>query len=335
MFVAVKCNPDKKVLQLLANLGTGFDCASKCEIEEVLALEGVTANDIVYAHPCKTASYLRYAREQKVGLMTFDNAEELHKIKRNFPDARLLLRISTDDSKALCQFSMKYGAHSETVPELLQLAADLHLNIVGVSFHVGSGSYDPNAFVMAVRDAKRVFHLAEEYGYKMRLLDVGGGYQSDNFEDIAKVLGPCLNSLFPEREGYEIIAEPGRYFVSSAFTFAAHVIARRTVTEKNTGVKSYMLYLNDGVYGNFSGVMFDHQHPTPRILKSGDAYYYGNNPDLSQLTKYSIWGPTCDGIDVITKKCHLQDGIDTGDWLYFEEMGGECNQYPSFWTLES
>lgn len=318
--LAVKCNPDQKVLQLLAALGTGFDCASKQEISDILDL-GVSPERIVYAHPCKTASYLRYARSQDVALMTFDNAEELQKIKKTYPDARLLLRICTDDSKALCQFSMKYGAHMESVPELISLAAGMDLNLVGVSFHVGSGSYDPNAFRLAVEDAKRVFNMAAGYGYRMSLLDVGGGYQHDNFEEIAKVLGPTIDELFPK--DVKVIAEPGRYFVSSAFTIAAHVIARRTVTDKKTGDKSYMLYLNDGVYGNFSGVMFDHQIPVAKVLKSKDAFYYEKRHDPKTLVKYSIWGPTCDGIDCITKKCLLPDGIETGDWLYFEEMGGK------------
>src|SRR5690606_18716484 len=118
----------------LAALGTGFDCASKTEIQEILNL-GVNPSRIVYAHPCKTASYLRYAAQEGVGLMTFDNVEELQKIKRIYPNARLLLRISTDDSKALCQLSLKYGAPLATVPELLQTAVELSLNVVGVSFH--------------------------------------------------------------------------------------------------------------------------------------------------------------------------------------------------------
>lgn len=322
MLAAVKCNPDRKVLELLAALGTGFDCASKTEIQEILSL-GVDPSRIVYAHPCKTASYLRYAAHEGVGLMTFDNVEELQKIKRIYPNARLLLRISTDDSKALCQLSLKYGAPLATVPELLQTAVELSLNVVGVSFHVGSGSYDPTAFRMAVNDARLVFDQALAFGYEMSILDVGGGFQYDNFEDIARVLGPAVDSQFgPE---VRVIAEPGRYFVSSAFTIATHVIARRTVIENtNSDQKSYMLYLNDGVYGNFSCIIFDHQHPVPKLLKSGGKFHYeAPRNDSARLAKYSIWGPTCDGIDFITKKCYLPDGIETGDWLYFTDMGGE------------
>ncbi|PHH91102.1 hypothetical protein CDD83_1674 [Cordyceps sp. RAO-2017] len=49
-FYAVKCNPDPQVLRLLAGLGTGFDCASKTEIEQVLAM-GISPDRVIYAQP--------------------------------------------------------------------------------------------------------------------------------------------------------------------------------------------------------------------------------------------------------------------------------------------
>lgn len=311
---AVKCNPDAKVLQLLAALGTGFDCASKQEIQQILDL-GVDPQRIIYANPCKTASYIRYAANENVRMMTFDNAEELYKVKKFFPNAKLLLRISTDDSKALCRFSLKYGAPIDSARQLLELAKNMNLDIVGVSFHVGSGSYDPNAFVAAVRDARVVFDQATDVGYDLRTLDVGGGYGTDNFEAIASVLGPALEEYFPP--SIRVIAEPGRYYVANAFTIATHVIARRTVENG----PCYMLYVNDGVYGNFSGIMFDHQNPVPRVLRRRGQYLYGSVQSECQK-EYSIWGPSCDGIDCISKSCWLPGVLDVGDWLYFTEMGG-------------
>lgn len=307
-------------MRLLAALGTGFDCASKAEIQQVLNI-GVNPSRIVFANPCKTASYIRYAAEQDVRNMTFDNAEELYKVKKFFPHARLFLRILTDDSKSLCRLSLKFGAPLDSTRHLLELAKELRLNVVGVSFHVGSGSYDPTAFATAVRDARLVFDEAAAVGYDLRTLDVGGGYGNDNFEAIASVLGPAIDEYFPS--SIRVIAEPGRYYVSSAFTIATHVIARRTVpADSFSRDPSYMLYLNDGVYGNFSGIMFDHQKPIPRVLKHGSEYFYESLPADSQLTKYSVWGPTCDGIDCVSASCFLPEVLEVGDWLYFSDMGG-------------
>ncbi|KAI0471814.1 pyridoxal-dependent decarboxylase [Xylariaceae sp. FL0804] len=323
-FYAVKCNPDPKVVQLLAGLGTGFDCASKAEIEQVLHL-GVDTSRIIYAQPCKTNSYVRYVANQNVRQMTFDNADELRKIAKLFPAAELYLRILTDDSASLCRLSLKFGASLHETDGLLGLAKELGLNVVGVSFHVGSGASDPLAFLRAVQDAHVVFKQAYAHGFDMKTLDVGGGFSGDSFEAMALVLREALDEYFPPH--INIIAEPGRYYVSSAFTIACNIIARRTMDNPSTGETSYMAYVNDGVYGNFSSIMFDHQHPVAKVLRAGSQTYYDTQLSAPLVAgtnagiEYSIWGPTCDGIDRITESTRFQHELDVGDWLYFEEMG--------------
>ena len=322
--VAVKCNPDPQVLKLLAELGTGFDCASKAEIDQVLNT-GVDPSRIIYAQPCKTNAYVRFAAKAGVKQMTFDNADELYKIKQLFPHAELYLRILTDDSASLCRLSLKFGAALESTHGLLDLAKKLELNVVGVAFHVGSGASDAQAFQRAVADARYVFDQAASLGHDLKNLDVGGGFCSETFEEMAAALSAALDEHFPT--GVRIIGEPGRYYVSSAFTIACNVIARRTVHDPQLDTTSYMLYLNDGVYGNFSSIMFDHQHPVPRILKAGKHFLYakhGCGSNAEQGIQYSIWGPTCDGIDCIAESCSLPYTLDVGDWLYFEDMGGRC-----------
>ena len=326
----MKCNPDPQVLRLLAALGTGFDCASKAEIEQVLRL-GVDPSRIIYAQPCKTKSYIRYAAKEGIRQMTFDNADELYKIKELCPDAELFLRILTDDSASLCRLSLKFGASLDTTGDLLALAKKLDLNVTGVAFHVGSGASDPEAFRQAVRDARFVFDQAAALGYELKTLDVGGGFVGETFDDMATVLSEALAEHFPPK--IRIIGEPGRFYVSSAFTIACNVIARRAVEDKDLETTSYMLYLNDGVYGNFSSIMFDHQHPIPRVLKAGRSIYFGSIDHAmpssagrrhnanSRPIEYSIWGPTCDGIDCIASSWTINYTLDVGDWLYFEDMG--------------
>ncbi|KAF2156965.1 hypothetical protein K461DRAFT_220752 [Myriangium duriaei CBS 260.36] len=323
---AVKCNPDPQVLRLLAELGSGFDCASKAEIEQALRL-GISPDRIIYAQPCKTKSFIRYAAQQGVRQMTFDNADELYKTKAIFPDAQLYLRIMTDDSASLCRLSNKFGASLDDTEDLLALAKNLDLNVTGVAFHVGSGASDPKAFIKAVKDARFVFDQAANFGYELRTLDVGGGFVSETFEAMSTVLSSALETYFPPE--VRIIGEPGRFFVSSAFTIACNVIARRTVEDKSLGTTNYMLYLNDGVYGNFSSIMFDHQHPIPQVLKAGGSTHFKfevdslSNPYDSgnRAIEYSVWGPTCDGIDCISSSWSSPFTINIGDWLYFEEMG--------------
>lgn len=340
-FYAVKCNPDSKVLQLLSALGTGFDCASKAEIEQVLNM-GVDPTRIIYAQPCKTNSYVRYVAAKGVKQMTFDNSDELRKIARLYPEAELYLRILTDDSSSLCRLSQKFGASLDSTDSLLSLARQLGLNVVGVSFHVGSGASDPLAFLKAVRDAHLVFQQAAGYGFNLKTLDVGGGFCSnESFEQMSGVLRNALDEYFPAHSGINIIAEPGRFYVSHAFTIACNIIARRTLEDPNINMNvdpadststlvnraenSYMLYVNDGLYGNFSSIMFDHQQPIAKVLRVGGRNTYNTRAAHAvtgaQGVEYSIWGPTCDGIDRITESIRFDTLLDVGDWLYFEDMG--------------
>ena len=307
---AVKCNPNPYVISLLAKLGTGFDCASAAEIKAVIS-QGVDPSRIIYANPCKEPSHIRYAVKVGVKQMVFDNIDELIKIKQCAPNAELVLRILVDDSSSLCRLSQKFGASLDTTSDLLYCAKELGLNVIGVSFHCGSGVSDPQAFTKAVKDARTVFDQASELGFDFKLLDVGGGFTGDLFESMAGKLNQALSDNFSS--GVRVIAEPGRYYVSSAFTVASNVISRRAEKDLATNEVVSKIYINDGAYGNFASLIYDHQHVTPRILTKHDS--------KNDSHVYSIWGQTCDGIDKITDRSVLQGKLDVGDWLYFEEMG--------------
>ena len=98
-FYAVKCNNDPAILQTLALLGTGFDCASRAEIDQVLQM-GVSPERIIFANPCKIKSHVEFAKQKDVAMMTFDDEHELEKIKKIYPDAKLVLRILPPPTKA-------------------------------------------------------------------------------------------------------------------------------------------------------------------------------------------------------------------------------------------
>lgn len=225
-FFAVKCNPDPVIIQLMARLGLGFDCASHQEIANVLSF-GVDPDKIIYANPCKASSFIRHAAKQDVRMMTFDNADELVKVAKFHPKAKMVLRILTDDSGSLCRFGLKFGAPLEEVRGLLEKAKALNVDVIGISFHVGSGCTNPNLFGDAVARARWAFDQAKELGFDFDFLDLGGGFDGDTFVDIAAVLRPAIEQYFPRSEGVRVIAEPGRYFVSEAFEMATNIIARR------------------------------------------------------------------------------------------------------------
>jgi ornithine decarboxylase len=312
---AVKCNDDTNVIKLLAYLGAGFDCASKGEIKKVMDL-GVSADRIIYANPCKQSSYIRFAQEVGVETMTFDNEQELLKIKQIYPNAKLVLRIVTDDSNAVCRFSMKFGADMNTARKLFDKAQEIDMEIIGISFHCGSGQMTSKAFVDAIQNARIVMNYGNELGFTMNLLDIGGGFPGntgteDYFSEIAQAVNKALDEHFPDDGNIRIIAEPGRYYVASAYTLATNVIASREMSDSETGDMKYMYYINDGVYGSFNCILYDHYVPEPSFFAKKES----NEKYIS-----SIWGPTCDGLDCIHASIQIPK-LNLSDWILWKNMG--------------
>lgn len=326
-FYAVKCNNDIEVLKYMVEQGVNFDCASKNEIEMMLNL-GVSPDRIIYANPCKTSSYLRYSEAHDVNLTTVDNADELRKIKQYHPNCGILIRIATDDSNAQCQLSNKFGCTiDDAMNKLLVEAKELDLNIRGVAFHIGSGAKDTDPINVAIRDSRIIFDSAIELGFKnVNILDIGGGFEMDTWEESSKMVNYSLNKHFPRNFvddlGIKFIAEPGRFMVANVFTLATHVIAKRDIPNNLEGIEA-MLYINDGVYGNLNCIIFDHQHPEAKLFKTNnfnkDDDYIDEKGQYSHY--YSIWGPTCDGLDCVSTKAGFNNQILVGDWIYFPNIG--------------
>ncbi|KAJ4718802.1 Ornithine decarboxylase [Melia azedarach] len=208
-YYAVKCNSDTTLLGALVALGSNFDCASRAEIEAVLTL-GVSPDRIIYANPCKPQSHINYAASVGVNLTAFDSTEELDKIRKWHPKCDLLIRIKVpDDSKAVYPQDSKFGAHPDEIVPLHQAAQASRLNVIGVSFHIGSAAKDFSAFRGAIAAAEMVFETSPRFGMtKMRVLDIGGGFGSDpHFHEAASIIKEALDSYFPKESGLTVIAK--------------------------------------------------------------------------------------------------------------------------------
>lgn len=333
---AVKCNDDAVVLTTLMMCGCGFDCSSQSELETILSM-GVSPSDIIYANTVKEEFMLTFADQSGIVFTTFDCCDELRKLKHIAPDMRLLIRIAVDDSDAVCKFSSKFGAQESDWPQLFALASSLDLDVVGVSFHVGSGQKTASAFSEAICASSRAFSLASHYGYDFDMLDIGGGFPGsrDNgitFQDISMEVNRALDTFFQDKPSLRVVAEPGRVFVKSSHTLATTVIGKKKLCAEqlskacdaervgnesqgmqpvsSSGEQACMsLTLNCGLYDAFSNIVFDHEEVVPKSFKSG------------KLRKFKIFGPTCDSIDVVSKSESLPETLERGDRLLFENMG--------------
>lgn len=322
-YYAVKCNPNPVILHVLSSLGTYFDCASENEIKMVIELTD-NPNTIIFANPCKMSSQIKYARANDVDLMTFDCEEELYKIKLYHPYANLVLRLSVDDSHSVCKFNSKFGCKLENVENLINLIKLLKLSLVGFSFHVGSGCKSVDSYYTAIQTCKTAYDLAVNNNMSISIIDIGGGFpgihneSGINIEEISAKINEAQTAFFEKEISsgqIRFIAEPGRYFVEKSHTLVLNVIGKKREhivnAETNQTEDIIIYYLNDGVYGSFNCIYFDHKQPV--VLPF-------NERNEKKMYKSRIFGPTCDSIDLISNEIMLPE-LAIGEWVYVENFG--------------
>ena len=313
-YYAIKCNPCPIIIELLNKLGCHFDCASQQEILIAINL-GVNPKKIIFANPCKPVDFIKFSRSNDVDLLVVDSYNELFKIKLYHPEAGILIRIKTDDSKSKCKFNCKFGVDLDDVKEILELGKILNLNINGVSFHVGSGCEDPFVYQTALSDCKKVFEIAKTLEINMTTIDIGGGFPGVDdtkisFEAMAEVINNSINELFSDYNNINFIAEPGRYFVASSHTIVCSIINKKEKINKETNDKLITYYISDGVYKSFSNTIFDYAKPVFMPFNERNEKTY---PSI-------LYGESCDSLDIICKDCQLPS-LAVGESIVVQNMG--------------
>jgi ornithine decarboxylase len=314
-YFAVKANPDPAIVRTLYREGASFDVASMPEFmivhENIKDLPAKQRQDwiwdkIIYANPTKPTETLEELNQYKP-LVTFDNLEEIRKIKKHAPNAGLALRLKVPNTGAMVELSSKFGASPGEAVDLILEADKLGLVVEGISFHVGSQTTNFENYVQALTLTANIFAEAKGRGYtKMNLIDIGGGFPAPYdssvkpFRELAKVINGEIDRLFPK--DIQVLAEPGRFLVATAGTAVSKVIGKAV----RDGKPCY--YINDGVYHTYSGVIFDHCKYPIKAFKKGE----------TQLS--AVFGPTCDALDVVSMAENLPT-LERGDLVYSVNIG--------------
>jgi ornithine decarboxylase len=315
-YYAVKANPDPAIVKTLFKTGASFDVASMPEFRIVYKYikdmpdkqrQDWIWDKIIYANPIKANETLQELNPYKP-LVTYDNYEEIRKIKKHAPQAGLALRLKVPNTGAMVELSSKFGAAPGEAVDMILAADKVGLTVEGLSFHVGSQTTNFGNYVAAINLAANIFKEAKDRGYtKMNLLDIGGGFPAPYdetvkpFRELASIINREINRLFPKN--IQILAEPGRFLVATAATAVSKIIGKAV----RDGKLCY--YINDGVYHTFSGVIFDHCHYHMKSFKRGP----------TQIC--SVFGPTCDALDVVSMAEELPGDLQLGDLLYSEQIG--------------
>ena len=306
---AIKANPHPEILRVMADLGSSFDVASDGEIRTLHDL-GIEGSRMIYANPVKTGAGLAACRSCQVRKMTFDSASEIEKIKAQCPDATLLLRLRIDNSSAHVDLNKKFGAARESAVELMLKAQAAGLDMAGIAFHVGSQTVSSDPYLNALDIARELFEEAEALGLKLRILDIGGGFPIPepkvkfNLPEMLKQINARLDEDFAETE---IWAEPGRYICGTAVNLVTSVIG---VTERG-GQPWY--FLDEGLYGTFSGVLFDQWDFKLISFREGE-----------EKVAATFAGPSCDSLDIMSRG-RLTVPLEVGDLLLVPSCGASTS----------
>jgi len=306
-YYAIKANPLPGVIKTFIKLGTSFDVASANEMKRVLSF-GSPPSRIIFANTIKTPEDITCARRRRVRLLTFDNEPELYKLAKHYPGAHVLVRIKVANTGSVVELSLKFGAEPDQAFFLLRKAKSLGLVPMGVSFHVGSQSKNVENYLQALELSANIFNEAKEAGLPLKIMDIGGGFPIEhfdneigiNFERMAAQIRQRMKAIFDKN--VKFIAEPGRFLVGPAGILVTQVIGRTFRNNKN------YYYLNDGIYGDFSGMIFDHCRYEFKTLRRGQKF-------LSALA-----GPTCDSFDTLSMNEEIPE-LYVGDVVYVKNIG--------------
>jgi ornithine decarboxylase len=303
---ALKPLPHASVVATLRDEGAFFDLATTGEVELVKA-QGVGPERCIHTHPIKRDSDIRDALRFGVTTFVVDNPDEIRKFVRYRKRAELLLRVCFRSPTAVCDLSKKFGCEPGAVLGLIETARRLGVRVRGLSFHVGSQAADPSKYIEAVQHCTNLIAEALLAGLpSLDVLDIGGGFPvsySEAAMPIDEFCAPIRTALAKLPKHVRVIAEPGRFIAAPA------AIAVSTVMGKAKRDGRWWYYLDDGLYGSYSGQLFDHAKYPVAALRDGGV-----------LFESVLAGPTCDSIDVIDDSIALPE-LEVGDLVVGRMMG--------------
>lgn len=314
-YYAVKANSNQEIIKTLFHEGASFDVASYNEFMQVYEyIHSFDEKDknfyvwdkIIFSNTIKDIPTLQKIKRYKP-LMTYDNRDELLKIREHCSTAGVVLRLRVPDTGSQVEMGSKFGADPSEAAALIKEAFDLGLVVEGLSFHVGSQCLNFNNYIAALEISAELMNDSRSKGYNLNILDLGGGFpaaydaQVPHFEKLAEIINSECDRLFPK--DVEIIAEPGRFMVGTAATLVSEIIGKA----RRDGKVFY--HINDGVYHTFSGVVFDHWIPNFKAFRDGP----------EELC--AVVGPTCDSFDKVSLAEQLPSDLKIGERLYTENIG--------------
>jgi len=311
---AVKANSSLAILNLMANMGSGFDIVSVGELERVLKAGG-DPEKVVFSGVGKRKEEIERALAVGIHCFNVESDDELDRInevaQNNNTRAPVSIRVNPDvDAKTHPYISTglkanKFGIDIDTALQTYQRAADMpSIDIIGLDCHIGSQLTELAPFVDAL---ERILTLADRLkaaGISLQHLDLGGGlgipYRDETPPQPAEYAGALLDRL--KDTDYRIILEPGRAIVGNAGVLLTTIEFLKHGEEKNFAIVDAAM--NDLM--------------RPALYQAWQIIEPVITPDTPVET-WDIVGPICETGDFLGKDRQL--ALQAGDVLCVRSAG--------------
>lgn len=344
---AFKCNSVPAVIQTIRKAGLKAEVMSPFELDLAVHL-GYRGEDIIVNGPCKTDTFLRKCLEKKVRFIVVDSIEELQMLNQicinEEKNEDILLRINPDyvprgmnsgaatGSRKGCAFGLDFkGGEAAAALDLIKEMK--RIRFMGFHFHIGTGIREPKDYSKALRCLVPLLTQTHSSGFKVKILDVGGGFASmttreltsrellvyqgfehlppgirpgnyPGFRDFAREIVNHILNYFPGDQLPELLYEPGRCIVSpnQVLLLTVHRLKERP------GVRKWLI--TDGGLGTVSMPTYYEYH---EIFLCNDVF-------RPRTEKVTIIGPVCFASDVVYRNKPMPK-VNTGEVLAIMDSG--------------
>ncbi len=321
IFYAVKANSHIRVLETLRDAGSSFDLASIGEIRKLLSL-GVDPQRMSFGNTIKREEDIGFAFDHGIEYYAIDAEMEVEKVARNAPGSKVYARLHMSSTDSDWPLSKKFGTDIDHVQSILTYSKTLGLVPYGVSFHVGSQTYNKFKWKEAIMEVAEIFYsLKENHGIELSMINLGGGMPIRHVrpiptvDEIGTIISDSIANYFQDVPNLRIFIEPGRSMVGDTGTFVSSVLLR---SHKQT---EEWVYIDAGVFHGLMETIEDFRY---------EIVVEGREEEETKI--FTLAGPTCDSVDKMYDEVPLPQNTTLGDIMYIKNTGAYTAEYGSYFN---
>ena len=289
---SVKSNSNIHLLELLADLGSGFDVVSGNELRKCLEA-GAKPEDIVFSGVGKTEEELVMAIKENIFSINIESEEELDRIIKTAKDlekkAQCMIRINPDISSESHPYiqtglkTSKFGILREGIDSIVEKASKSRLiNLKGIASHVGSQIFNKELIFENLNLLIEIANNLIRQGHALSYIDLGGGlgisYQEERELKPREVLEEVISRLEPLN--LNLLLEPGRSISGNTGVLLSKVEYLKKTSDLNFAV------IDSGMNDLLRPSLYQAWHNISVVATN-------NQKELS----YTVVGPVCESGD--------------------------------------